>query len=270
VSGITQTLSGGALIGGYLYLTNGSRSFEIVVTEVSTVDSWAQPAAGAPHVTLESYRLDWTELVNNTPGRFQNVCKNPPTRESSDLLGMVGQNAYHTLLFEGDRIDAAHKLDTAIDPSWFNLGCAGSALAKMALTGHTQAAANANTFVTTLPERQTMLKMLAADYCGDGTPFTVAGQPLNWADDHSTMKLTALLAQPPQPLVLEARWTATGAACLDVPRVDAHPTTLSAQVFGPNVYDQVRNHCPAQMPPACADSGFGLDGYHLVSATVPL
>jgi len=265
----TTTLSGNALIGGYFYLTNGSRAFEIMVNEVNPVDSWAQQL-GAPHVTLESYRLDWTELVNQVPGRFQNVCKNQPIREPSELLGMVGQNAFHTLLFEGDRIDAAKKLDTAIDTSWFNLGCAGSALAKLALTGHTEAAANANTFVTTLPERQAMLKMFAGDYCGDGTPFTVAGQPLNWADDHGTMQLTALQMQPPQPLLLEARWTENGAACLDTPRVDAHPTTLSDQTFGPDVYDRVLNHCPAQMPPPCADSSFGTGGYHLVTATVPL
>jgi ADYC domain-containing protein len=268
-SGGTITLSGSALTGGYFYLVNGNRAFEIVVNEVSTVVSWAQPV-GAPQVTLESYRLDWTELVNQNPGRFQNVCRHPPIREPSDLLGMVGQDIYHTLLFEGDRIDAVHKLDTAIDTSWFNLGCAGSALAKMALTGHTEAAASAKTLITTLPERQAMLKMLTADYCGDGTPFTVAGQPLNWADDHGTMKLAALLMQPQQPLVREARWTATGAACLDLPRVDAHPTLNSAQELGPDVYDQVLNHCPAHMPPACAGSAFGVDGYHLVTATVPL
>jgi hypothetical protein len=265
-SGATVTLSGSALVGGYFGLANGNRTFELMVVEVSTVASWAQQV-GAPQATLETYRLDWTELVNNLPGRFQNVCKNAPIREPSDLLGMAGQDIYHTLLFEGDRIDAVQKLDTAVDTSWFNLGCAGSALAKMALTGHTQAAANAKTFVTTLPERQTMLKMLTGDYCGDGKPFTVAGQPLNWADDHGTMKLTALQFQPPQPLVLEARWTPTGAACLDHPRVDVHPTTNSIAAFGTEVYNQVLSHCRL---PTCADSGFGTDGYHLVTATVPL
>ena len=266
----TITLSGNALIGGYFYLTDDTRAFAINVSEVGTVDSWAQPAGGGPTITLESYKLDWTELVNNTPGRFQNVCKNPPIREPSDLLSMVGAYSFHTLLFEGDRIDAAHKLDTGIDTSWFNLGCAGSALAKMALTGHTEAAASAGKLVTTLGERQAMLKMLTADYCGDGTPFTVAGQPLNWADDHGTMKLAALLVQPPQPLVLEARWTEHGAACLEQPRVDVHPTTLSMQELGSDIYKQVKDHCPEKLPPPCLDRSFGVAGYHLVTATVPL
>lgn len=257
----TITLSGGGLVGGTLVLGNHGREFHIRITEVGVVDSWAQlPSLG--HVVLESYKLDWTEVANGAEGRFQNVCSHPPSRDNGDALTMNGSLAFHTLLFEGDRIDAAKKLDTGIDTSWFNLGCAGSALAKLALTGHTEAAINANTFSTKLYERQAMLKMLAADYCGDGTPFTVAGQPLNWHDDRGTMKLS------PVPLALEARWTENGAACLDKPRVDVHPTVLSDQVFGPtDIYSQVQAYCPFRMPPPCVDSSLNLDGYHLLSAT---
>jgi ADYC domain len=265
----TAWLSGSALVDGYFLLRVGGKIFELKVSEVGSVASWAQPASGSPHVMLESYKLDWGELVSGNVERFQNVCKHPPGREDPESLGMTGQFAFHTLLFEGDRIDAIGKRDTGIDRSWFNLGCAGSALAKMALTGHTEAASDARTFITTLAERQTMLKMLAADYCGDGTPFTVGGQPLNWEDDHGTMKLAALIPQPPLPLLREARWKETGAVCLDKPRVDVHPTVTSTQVFGTNltVYEQVKNHCPSQLPPQCAGSDFDIDGYHLLSAT---
>ena len=269
-SGATVTLSGSALVGGYFGLANGSRTFEMMVTEVSTVASWAQ-RVGAPQVMLETYRLDWTELVNNQPGRFQNVCKNAPIREPSDLLGMAGQDIYHALLFEGDRIDAAKKLDTSVDSSWMNLGCAGSALAKMALTGHTQAAANAKTFDTTLAERQTMLKMLTADYCNDGTPFTVAGQPLNWADDGRTMKMMALTASPPRPVVREGRWGPEGPLCLDHARVDLAWTPLGEATFGltPSVWSQMHTHCPAKVIPQCAGTALGTDGAHLISAVEP-
>jgi hypothetical protein len=257
------TLSGGALAGGALVLARGSRIFKIEVMEVGSVTSWALPVLGPP-VSLESYKLNWFELVNGSWGDGRNVCKNPPTRENSDALTMMGQFAFHTLLFEGDRIAGDKKRDTGIDDTWFNLGCAGHALAKMALTGHTEAARNAGTFATSLAERTAMLKMLSADYCGDGTPFTVAGQPLNWRDDRGTMKLVALPAQ----LVMESRWTQDGAACLDKTRVDAHWTALGASTFGPDVYGQVEAHCPATMPPPCAP---GLDtlGYHLLTATVP-
>jgi ADYC domain len=271
--GTVITLASSALVNGWFKLTNGMRTFRLRVVEVGTVDSWAQPTNGGRKVVLESYRLDWLELnaggggVTNLPPK--NVCTHPPGRESPDVAGTTGNFVFHTLLFEGDRIHAVQKLDTGIDLQWFNLGCAGGALAKMALTGHTEASRNANTFHTTLPERQAMLKLLAADYCNDGTPFTVPGQPLNWRDDRDTMKLIALLSSPQQPLVLEARWTDQGPACLDKPRVDAHWTALGAATFGANVYGQVMAHCPTRMPPSCADSSFNTAGYHLLSATVP-
>jgi hypothetical protein len=257
------TLSGSGLTNGFFLLSNGVRFFKITVAEVNQVASWAQPVSGFPHVTLESYLLNWNEFKNGW-GDARNVCTNPPSRENPDALGMVGSLAFHTLLFEGDLIDPVGKRDTGVDPLWFNLGCAGSALAKLALTGHTEAARNAGTFVTTLPERQTMLKLLTADYCGDGTPFTVAGQPLNWRDDRGTMKLL----KPADQLVREARWTEAGPACLDKPRVDVHPTTLSDQVFGVNadIYALATATC-AKMPPQCDDLTLETDGYHLLSAT---
>ena len=265
-NGVT-TLSGSALVGGYLYLKNGSRTFELRVTAVGSVSSWAQPASGTPQVTLETYQLDWAEFFNGVAERFQNMCNNPPTKDNPDSLTMVGSTAFQTLLFEGDRIDAKGKRDTSVDRSWFNLGCAGSALAKMALTGHTQGAWDAGTFNTTLAERTTMLKMLAADYCGDGTPFTVGGQPLNWEDDHGTMKLLSA----PANLVREARWNETGAVCLDKPRVDVHPTTNSIDEFGtsPSVYQQAMNQCAlsGKVIPPCDGGTFDLAGYHLLSAT---
>jgi hypothetical protein len=265
--GTTVTLSGAALKNGWLWLRNGGRNFKITIRDVGTVESWAQPTSG-PKVMLESYKLDWSELTVGW-GDARSLCPHPPGREGGDALTMTGQHVFHTLLFEGDQIEPIQKLVTGVDNSWFNLGCAGSALAKMALTGHTQAARHASTFDTTLPERQAMLRMLAGAYCKDGTPFTVPGQPLNWRDDRNTMKLTSLLAFPPPLLVLEARWTDQGAACLNKPRIDAHWTPLGNATFGANVYAQVQAHCGPQMPPLCADLSTSTAGHHLLSATVP-
>ncbi|HMG23964.1 MAG TPA: ADYC domain-containing protein [Kofleriaceae bacterium] len=261
-------LSGPALVNGWFYLRNGTRAFKLRIAEVGWVDSWATSLATGKPVSLETYKLDWTELINGNWGDFRNMCKNPPSRESGELMTMTGANMYRTLVFEGDRIKAEPKLDTGIDVSWFNLGCAGSALAKMALTGHTEASHVTHAFETTLDERQTMLKMLTADYCGDGKPFTVAGQPLNWRDDHGTMKLAALMMSPPQPLAREARWTPNGAACLDKPRVDAHWTSAGSIEFGPDVYAQVQSHCASPIPP-CSGNTLETEGYHLLTATVP-
>lgn len=263
---LVVTLSGQQLVGGmFVIRSNVGTLYALKVSEVGSVDSWATSLTTGSTVALETYKLDWAQFINGSPERYQNVCKNPPVeqKDGDDTLGMTGKLAFHTLLFEGDRIDAAKKLETGVDLTWFNLGCAGSALAKLALTGHTEAGQRSGAFTTTLGERQTMIKMLAADYCGDGTPFTVAGQPLNWRDDQGTMKL---LSQPNQ-LIFEARWTEKGAACLNKPRVDVHPTKLSNTTFGPDVYDQVAAWCPTHMPPVCSDSSLENNGYHLITAT---
>lgn len=263
----TVTLTGTNLVNGYFLIRNGAQLYALRVTEVLEVESWAKPSSGK--VMLESYKLDWAEFINGSFVRYQNMCKTPPKsgKDGDTTLGMTGKLAYHTLLFEGDRIEQDTKHDTGIDNAWINLGCAGSALAKLALTGHTEAAHHAGTFETTMSERTTMLKMLAGDYCGDGFPFTVAGQPLNWIDDKGTMKL--LTAK--DKLVFEARWDENGATCLNKPRVDVHPTTLSLQVFASdeyaNVYQQILAHCPAKMLPACSDMGYDSHGSHLISAT---
>jgi hypothetical protein len=266
----TVVLRGDALIGGYFLLMSPAGAFKLFVKDVGQVMSWARPPASLVPirlpVILESYKLDWSNLQGEV---LKNVCTHPGQRD--DLHLMDGPLAYHTLLFEGDRIRPESKEVYDVDTQWFNLGCAGSTLAKMALTGHTEAAKLARTFTTTLAERQTMLKMLTADYCGDGTPYTVQGQPLNWADDHGTMKMIALAASPPRPVVREARWGSAGPICLDEPRVDTHWTSLGEATFGDaiSVYEQAKAHCPLKMPPSCSGTALGLDGAHLITATEP-
>lgn len=255
-------LAGSALVKGWfaILLEKERRTFKLEITEVGRAISWARPAGGGL-VVLESYKLDWTEFVGGVPNKERrNVCNNPPNQDSGELLNM---HQFHTLLFEGDRILAKEKQDVGIDNSWFNLGCAGSTLAKMALTGHTEGSRNAGTFITDLKERQAMLKLLTGDYCGDGTPFTVAGQRLSWADHHGWMKLAVV------PLEREARWNHDGPVCLDEPRVDVQPTALAIATFGlaPPIYDQMQAYCPLKVPPPCAGTPFGTDGLHLISAT---
>src|SRR5262249_25624302 len=168
------------------------------------------------------------------------LCPHPPTSKDEAL----GLNSYDSVIFEGDRVDAAAKtIGAKIDPRWFNIGCAGHTLAKMALTGHTESAVKLG-FSTSIAQRQTMLKMLSADYCGDGTPFTVSGQPLQWADDLGWMH-----AAPDAQL--EARWTSTGASCLMKPRVEAHPTKASFVAFHSNAELEARIAAHCRRPPKC-------------------
>ncbi len=269
---LLTTLSGQNLVGGYFlihYAGSGTR-ITLDIDGVQSVTSWAQPNPAPPSpVTLESYLIDYTFATvdangNYVPGHYPtNVCSNPPHTDtgagSSDTLG---QNAFSTLLFEGDRIDPFTKTVNAPDNSWFNLGCAGHTLAKMALTAHTEAAVHANTITTSNNERNAMLKMLVADYCGDGTTWTVTGQPLTWADAQGTMKLIP----PPTGyhLVLESRWNYAGAVCLNVTRVNAN-NSVASSMFPSGTQGLLECQIPS-----CSDPSISTIGYHLISATPAL
>jgi hypothetical protein len=254
------TISGQSLLGSYMIVKNGGLTYAIAVFGVTPVDYWADNGA-VPKKQVESYLLNWTAVDANGDFfpymRWQNVCSNPPSETAESTLHM---NANNTLLFEGDRVEAATKRDNAVDTTgkWFNFGCAGHALAKMYLTGHVEAA-KVDGYDTTLDERTTILKMFSGDYCGDGTPFTVAGQKLGWMDHRGWMTYDP---QNP-PLSIEARWYAGGARCLTVPRVAANPTTLSTQVFPGNIKSYIDMRCSI---PVCSPlNPFDLARFHLVS-----
>jgi len=259
------TLSGQDLVGAQLVVAIDGKEYAVRIEQVSTVGYWAS-TTGTPTPTIETYRLDYELLESKTPA-WQDLCSNPPGHESRDSMG---GHEHDVVVFEGDRIDAATRTVT-IDSSgqWFNLGCAGGTLAKMALTGHTIPAIDAG-FVTTRAERQTIVKLFSADYCGDGTAFTVAGQPLRWADDHATMLFLPQGGFPTPATTLEARWTEHGAACLGVPRAAVMNSPASAVFPDPgfsNVRSEIVAWCASvgHVIPDCADPTLGTDGYHLVS-----
>jgi hypothetical protein len=123
------------------------------------------------------------------------------------------------ILFSGERYDAVRKTVTATGPAtdgWVNIACATTVLAKLLLERHTEASQDVP---TTRDERQAMLKMFTADVCGDGTSFTVHGQPLFWADAKGITRL------PNAPSRLEAVWDESGAVCLEHAR---RPELLTA------------------------------------------
>ncbi|HZJ63561.1 MAG TPA: ADYC domain-containing protein [Kofleriaceae bacterium] len=147
----------------------------------------------------------------------------------------------------------------ASDPAstWFNVACEGTAIAKLHLLRHTAASVfdprpevvATGPIVhpprtTRISERQTLLKMLTADYCGIGFPFTENGHPLSYT-----------FQQPWQPLFprtdgsavpfrgidnasLDALWNQDGAVCLAVPR-------LSDTVARTRLENRIRTWCPA-------------------------
>jgi hypothetical protein len=115
-------------------------------------------------------------------------------------------------------------------------------------------------FHTDFEMKTTTLKMITADYCGTGKPFTVAGQPLGWLDQFAWNKYAVGFAGSK-----EAEWTAKGVSCLNKPRVIANPTALGSSTF-PTLEDDIRAECGGR-PRNCADDDINLlNGSHIISS----
>jgi hypothetical protein len=121
------------------------------------------------------------------------------------------------IVYSGDNIDSDHKEVT--DRSsirWFNLACNGTALAKLHFLRHTRQVGGSNQIAA---DRQTLLKMLTADYCGTGTSYTINGHPLRyWDGMHGLGRTTFPTLSEAERSEIEAMWTPSGAACLNTPR----------------------------------------------------
>jgi hypothetical protein len=183
--------------------------------------------AGTPLEAVPAYKI-----VVNHEGQWVPICK--LSASAQDPHWRTGID-YHAIVFAGDRYDATTKkvlLDIPDDTPWFNLACAGTATAKMHLMRHTRAGADLGArrgvFPTTIAERQAMLKMFTADYCGTGDVFTVDGQPLRYRDsrhwypntpDIEPLDPRSADALHPFAGTFEAEWDELGPICLDTPRL---------------------------------------------------
>ncbi|MEO7096994.1 MAG: ADYC domain-containing protein [Polyangiales bacterium] len=210
-----NVLSGTQLAGSAFTIQNGSSTYYLMVNSVSRIPLWAK--VGGIIRTTPTYRFTWSTVLSFA-GAGTNLCG---ANNEND-----GVPDFDAVLFESDRIDADAIRVTGEDPRWFNIGCAGHTLAKQHLSGNTKAAAALLGVVApTLHQRTANLKMLSADYCGGGDPFTVAGVPLHYKDSLGRMNNLSGYTH------IEARWDETGAICLSTPRVNYTPTPMGAQVF---------------------------------------
>lgn len=193
-----STLRGAQLLGSTLLLQlDGGLVVPVIIAGYQPVASWAQD--GEP---VDAYALVYADLAQ--PLLQRSICK-------GTLLDPLQASV---VVLADERYDLADKTVIADQPGWITLACAGSAAAKMALLGY---GPNARFVASTPPpsvdRRQATLKMLTADYCGDGHSYTVDGTPLDWENSAGTV------GRYDVPSALEAIWTADGARCLDTPRL---------------------------------------------------
>lgn len=214
-------LTGAALVGLVLDLQDASGdAYALRFAAAGATTYWA----GSPDI-VPIYALTYTSAVQHVP---QPLCT-------------AGVN--EAILFAGDRYDAARKTVTATGApteGWVNIACAATALAKLYLVRHAEASQQ---MPTTRAERQAMLKMFTADVCGDGTSFTVHGQPLLWADAKDITRFGAT------PGALEAVWNETGAVCMDQPRRPELADAITARCGPlPRCTAQSRGHVTSANP----------------------
>jgi hypothetical protein len=136
----------------------------------------------------------------------------------------------HALVFGGDLYDPVTKEITAgtTTHGWINIACADSALYKMHRIGHTSAAQRRlEGFATDIPKRRAMLNAWTANVCGDGTSFTVQGEPIKLAESGGWLPWDSEYLDPLDEMEtesIEAIWGPNGAICLNTPRrLDKEP-----------------------------------------------
>ncbi|HEY5920752.1 MAG TPA: ADYC domain-containing protein [Kofleriaceae bacterium] len=134
-----------------------------------------------------------------------------------------GAASLDALVFEGDRYDpVTRKVTTgAVTKGWFNLACLGGGPAKNHRMRATTASSDPlNGITTPLSQRQALFNVWSANYCGDGKPFTVPGEPLRIRDRAKGIPLTSGWSWEDEAQLdsHEALWGPDGAICLDTPR----------------------------------------------------
>jgi hypothetical protein len=185
--------SHGALVGWELSLSvpgDSDRRVEIHAYD-PYIPSWASGGAMLTGYAL-AYEVEGGDLANVCP------------------ISGFNPNDVSVTLIAGETYD---RDDITVIPSmsrWITIACRDEAAYKMKRLNY---GPNGNT-PTTAAQRQATLKMITADYCGTGVPYTVQGTAVYWRNASGTVDNRPQFNAAP----LEARWTENGASCINSPR----------------------------------------------------
>lgn len=181
-------LSGSQMLGATFQVVAGdTASVTLEITEYDdTVLSWSDSGG-----QITAYKATYFD----TQGVMRALC--PATDPDNQWFTLIA----------GERYDSGVN-DVIAAPHSVTIACVGEAVAKMKLmdfhpNGNRQASAE---------ERQATLRMITADYCGNGHSFTVNGTQVAWRDAAGQVEPVV------KENVLEALWDANGAICLNKPR----------------------------------------------------
>jgi len=207
----------------------GVPKYIIYIDKIFDTPFWAQPSDSQ----LSGYSTTFPRYVLSTvsldPCNVE-LCRPELGDEGfrEKFPGITGTVA----IFQGDLYDSK-KYTVQESPSnpddpdsdVFNIACFGTTIAKLHFLRHASAsqvlAIDSNNPTPKTVRFQTMLRLLTADYCGIGHPFTMDGIPLQLGFNNPNYKLTTQSRYIMQSTSsIDAFWRSdgSGSACLGVPR----------------------------------------------------
>jgi hypothetical protein len=216
-------------------------TYELTITGVDDSQKFLVECAGCTRATYHVYQFSARSLDDDCP---LEVCAPRLDDGSNATHNLIG----NAVIFQGDFYEPGYTVRTAAAPGYdddtFNIACVGTAISKLHLLRHTAASQGGPTDPLPPPvdKRQALLRMLTADYCGAGHPFTHDGVPLHFGIDLMAGYDGLLNPGPNPPAIdpntgitvpawslfrldqaggmasVDALWTADGATCIGTPR----------------------------------------------------
>lgn len=243
------------------------RDYTLKIEKVESDPFWTRCTSGdcpAQDHAVPVYNFTVTNNSDQCPVVLCSPELEPgPGTSSPGIPSMIGR----AVIFRGDFYDDDPltrgpgdydvRGPVAGEDDLFNIACVGSVISKLHFLRHTSAAvasfegmtsAQTKAMTTSIPQRQAMMRLLTADYCGIGHPFTRNGVPIN-LKLNSTYQPTFLSSGTSSR---EALWTGNGASCVSTPRLTKSLSAAAAQKFRDDINSTCTGHGrPA--PPSCPD-----------------
>lgn len=275
------------LLLGPAEVPSGERSrptYEITIKEIQD-KPFQIDCAGCTSATYPLYVFSARSLDD---GCELEVC-DPSLDDGGDAPHNLLGNA---VIFQGDFYEPGYTVKTAAstpyDDDTFNIACTGTAISKLHILRHTSASQGApyDHLPPPVDKRQALLRLLTADYCGAGHPFTHDGVRLHLNIDLAAghdellnpLQPPPLAPAPPPPAdpntgiqlhhqppgtpdfvvdpgggiaSVDALWNSDGATCIETPR---------GLVDDPDIWKKIEAVCRSVNHPVkrCSDAAPGL------------